>query len=55
MLFKDLVGLSDVALLALFAVFILQIAIVELRQAVENKRFVEVAHHLSIDLGGIFD
>ena len=53
MLFKDLVGLSDIALLALFAVFILKIALVELRQAVENKRFVEVAHHLGIDLGGV--
>ena len=53
MLFKDLVGLPNVPLLALFAVFILEVAIVELRQAIENKRFVEVAHHLGIDLDGV--
>ena len=54
MLFKDLISLYDIALLPLFTVFILKVAIVELRLAVEDQRFVEAAHHLGIDFGGIF-
>ena len=53
MLFKDLVSLSNIALLTLFTVLILKIAIVELWQAVKDQRFVEVVHHLVINIGGI--
>ena len=53
MLFKDLVSLPDIALLTLFTVLILKIAIVEFWQAVKDQRFVEVVHNLVINIGGI--
>ena len=53
MLFKYLVSLSNITLLALFTVLILKIAIVELWQAVKDQRFVEVVHNLGINIGSI--
>ena len=54
MLFKDLVSLPYVALLALLTVLILKEAVVELWRGIKHYRFVEIAHHLSINLYGIF-
>ena len=54
MLFEDLISLYDIPLLPLFTVFILKVAIVEFRLAIEDQCFVEAAHHLGVNFGGIF-